>query len=120
MKISLLMLICGFQLMLEKEGAMEIPSSQRMDRKESLAKEHKEEHRAALRRAVTLSVPDAYSPSPYGTFESSSSPISEDSPSSSSKGRHRMTWDDIIEKIFEEDESGQRVIRRTASCDSIM
>ncbi|KAI0489301.1 hypothetical protein KFK09_029143 [Dendrobium nobile] len=92
----------ALDLMLEKERTMEIPSSQRMERKESLAKEHKEEHRAALRRAVTLSVPDAYSPSPYGTFESNSSPISEDSPSSSLKGRQRMTWDEFIDKIFEE------------------
>ncbi|KAL0905123.1 hypothetical protein M5K25_027302 [Dendrobium thyrsiflorum] len=107
----------ALDLMLEKERTMEIPSSQRMDRKESLAKEHKEEHRAALRRAVTLSVPDAYSPSPYGTFESNSSPISEDSPSSSLKARHRMTWDEFIDKIFEEDESGHRVVRRTASSD---
>ncbi|XP_020687655.1 uncharacterized protein LOC110103328 isoform X1 [Dendrobium catenatum] len=105
----------ALDLMLEKERTMEIPSSQRMERKESLAKEHKEEHRAALRRAVTLSVPDAYSPSPYGTFESNSSPISEDSPSSSLKGRHRLTWDEFIDKIFEEDESGHRFIRRTAS-----
>ncbi|XP_020581104.1 uncharacterized protein LOC110025148 [Phalaenopsis equestris] len=110
----------ALDLMLEKEKAMEIPPSQRMDRKESLAKGHNEEHKAALRRAVSLSVPDAYSPSPYGTFESNSSPISEDSPSSSLKVGHRMTWAEVVEKIFERDESGRRVVRRTASCDSIM
>ncbi|KAL0425991.1 UNVERIFIED_CONTAM: hypothetical protein Sradi_1133900 [Sesamum radiatum] len=44
-----------------------IPPAQRMERQASLVKEHMEEHRAAIERAVALDVPHAYSPS-YGTF----------------------------------------------------
>ncbi|CAH9132938.1 unnamed protein product [Cuscuta epithymum] len=54
--------------MLERENAMSIPMQQRMERQASLAREHMEEHKAALKRAVTLNVPHAYSPSCYGTF----------------------------------------------------
>nr|GMD77770.1 putative lipase/calmodulin-binding heat-shock protein [Ipomoea batatas]GMD77818.1 putative lipase/calmodulin-binding heat-shock protein [Ipomoea batatas] len=54
--------------MLEKDHALDIPTQQRMERQASLAKEHREEHRAALQRAVALDVPQAYSPSSYGTF----------------------------------------------------
>lgn len=56
------------QCMLERESSMDIPPEQRMERQTTLDKEHKEEHRAALQRAVALDVPQAYSPSPYGTF----------------------------------------------------
>ena len=55
--------------MLEKDQIMEIPTSQRMERQQTLAKEHSEEYRAALQRAVTLSVPHAYTPFQYGTFD---------------------------------------------------
>ncbi|KAK8965184.1 hypothetical protein KSP40_PGU007301 [Platanthera guangdongensis] len=106
----------ALDLMLEREQAMEIPSSQRMERKDLLAKELSEEHKAALRRAVTLSVPDAYyPPSPYGTFDSNSSPGSEDLSTSSSKTRQRMSWDEFVDKNFDKDEPAQAVIRRTAS-----
>ncbi|XP_019180757.1 PREDICTED: uncharacterized protein LOC109175849 [Ipomoea nil] len=54
--------------MLERDHALDIPTQQRMEREASLAKEHREEHRAALQRAVALDVPQAYSPSSYGTF----------------------------------------------------
>lgn len=48
---------------------MEIPAKQRMERQETLAREHTQEYKAALQRAVTLAVPHAYSPSQYGTFD---------------------------------------------------
>ncbi|KAH6789463.1 alpha/beta-Hydrolases superfamily protein [Perilla frutescens var. frutescens] len=54
--------------MVEKERVMGIPPAQRMERQASLAKEHREEHRAALERAVALDIPHAHSPS-YGTFQ---------------------------------------------------
>ncbi|KAK6162341.1 hypothetical protein DH2020_002182 [Rehmannia glutinosa] len=55
--------------MLEKERIMGIPPAQRMERQVSLAKEHMEEHRAAIERAVALDIPHAYSPPSYGTFQ---------------------------------------------------
>ncbi|KAJ6889514.1 hypothetical protein NC652_030314 [Populus alba x Populus x berolinensis] len=45
------------EIMVEKDHIMEIPAKQRMERQETLAREHSEEYRAALQRAVTLSVP---------------------------------------------------------------
>lgn len=54
--------------LLEKERIMGIPPAQRMERQASLVKEHMEEHRAAIERAVALDIPHAYSPS-YGTFQ---------------------------------------------------
>ncbi|CAH9108246.1 unnamed protein product [Cuscuta epithymum] len=58
----------ALETLLEKDNAMDIPTHQRMERDESLAKEHIQEHKAALQRAVALDVPQAYSPSSYGTF----------------------------------------------------
>ncbi|XWS48454.1 hypothetical protein CRYUN_Cryun13aG0078400 [Craigia yunnanensis] len=57
--------------MLEKDRIMEIPAKQRMERRVTLAREHSDEYKAALQRPVTLSVPHAYSPSQYGTFDES-------------------------------------------------
>lgn len=94
---------------------MEIPPKQRMERKATLAKEHSEEHKAALRRAVTLAVPDAFSPTAYGTFDERPSEAEDSSPSSSTKRRQRMSWNDLIERIFEKDESGHRMLRKSAS-----
>lgn len=56
------------QCMMEKERVMSIPAAQRMERQVSLAKEHRDEYRAALERAVALDIPRAHSPS-YGTFK---------------------------------------------------
>ncbi|KAJ6400564.1 hypothetical protein OIU84_016086 [Salix udensis] len=58
----------ALDLMLEKDRILEIPAQQRMQRQESIAREHSEEYEAALRRAVALQIPRA-APSPsYGTF----------------------------------------------------
>lgn len=97
---------------------MSVPSEQRMERNETLQKEHVEEHRAALRRAVTLSVPDARAPSPYGTFDNDSDgwrqqrqqpERSESFPPAGN--RQRMSWNDLIERVFDKDEDGQIVLR---------
>ncbi|KFK34698.1 hypothetical protein AALP_AA5G180100 [Arabis alpina] len=69
----------ALKLMLEKEKTMEIPEMQRMERQESLAREHNMEYRAALRRAVTLDVPHADSmSSEYGTFDKAQEDQTED------------------------------------------
>ncbi|KAE8077720.1 hypothetical protein FH972_016255 [Carpinus fangiana] len=59
----------ALDLMIEKDQIMEIPAKHRMERQETLAREHTQEYKAALQRAVTLAVPHAYSPSQYGTFD---------------------------------------------------
>ncbi|KAL3622090.1 hypothetical protein CASFOL_033501 [Castilleja foliolosa] len=59
----------AFHFMLEKERITSIPPAQRMERQASLAKEHNEEYKAALERAIALYVYHAYSPPSYGTFQ---------------------------------------------------
>lgn len=104
--------------MLEQDPIMGIPAQQKMERQETLAREHNEEHRAALRRAVTLAVPHAFSPSRYGTFEDqevgeNSNMSSGDSSSRSSQNsKPRETWDELIEHLFEKNESGHLVLKK--------
>lgn len=92
----------ALDLMLEKYQTMEIPAKQRMERQETLAREHSEEYKAALQRAVTLSVPHAYNPSQYGTFdaleegEHSDRSVGESSRGSSQKTKKIESWDEII------------------------
>ncbi|CAD6220018.1 unnamed protein product [Miscanthus lutarioriparius] len=104
----------ALDLMLEEEDTLAVPSEQRMERNETLQKEHVEEHRAALRRAVTLSVPDARSPSPYGTFDDVGQHHHQPERSESfppAGPRQRMSWNDLIERVFDKDEDGQIVLR---------
>lgn len=72
-----------------------------MVRKASIAKEHQEEHRAALQRAVALDVPQAYSPSAYGTFheieEGENSDRNEVSFASSNR---RKSWNELVKLLF--------------------
>lgn len=104
--------------MLEQDPIMEIPPNQKMERQQTLAREHSEEYKAALRRAVTLAVPHAFSPSRYGTFEEQEvgenlSMSSGDSSSGSShNSKPRETWDELIEHLFEKNESGHMVLKK--------
>ncbi|KAK8576608.1 hypothetical protein V6N13_032527 [Hibiscus sabdariffa] len=112
-------------LMLEKDRIMEIPEKQRMERQETLAREHNEEHRAALQRAVTLSVPYAYSPSGYGTFDEledgenspQSSGDAESSMRPSGKGKNKESWNELIERLLDRDESGHKVLKKSHTFD---
>ncbi|TVU10618.1 hypothetical protein EJB05_44161, partial [Eragrostis curvula] len=109
------------QLMLEDEDTMEVPSEQRMERNQTLQREHDEEHKAALRRAVTLSVPDARAPSPYGTFDGDERRrhYPERSESFPPVGaRQRMNWNDLIEQVFDRDDDGQIVLRGSSGSPS--
>lgn len=106
------------QLMREKDHTLEIPPKQRMERQDSLAKEHSQEYKAALRRAVTLDVPHAFLPSQYGTFdEKLDDEDSQQSVGSSAKSTGRESWDELIERLFERDESGDMVLRRPLIAD---
>ncbi|PON51727.1 Mono-/di-acylglycerol lipase [Parasponia andersonii] len=101
----------ALELVSEKDHIMEIPAKQRMERQETLAKEKSEEYKAALQRAVTLAVPHAYSPSQYGTFDdeggsSAGSTPGESSFDSSRKTKGKETWDELIERLFDKDDSG--------------
>ncbi|KAJ9545755.1 hypothetical protein OSB04_025462 [Centaurea solstitialis] len=99
----------ALDLMLEKDPIMEIPAKQKMERQQSLAKEHGEQHEAALHRAVKLAVPHAFIPSRYGTFHDS------ETGESSRKHTPGVSWDDLIESLFEKDESGHIVFKKPHS-----
>nr|GMC93038.1 Mono-/di-acylglycerol lipase [Ipomoea batatas]GMC94470.1 Mono-/di-acylglycerol lipase [Ipomoea batatas]GMD02258.1 Mono-/di-acylglycerol lipase [Ipomoea batatas] len=107
----------ALDLLQEKEAAMKIPETQRMERQQSLAKEHSEEYKAALRRAVTLEVPHAFSPSEYGTFddkddECSDTSVGDSSTGSSKKSRGRENWDEVIDRLFDKDDSGHIMLKK--------
>ncbi|GMI99624.1 hypothetical protein like AT3G49050 [Hibiscus trionum] len=111
----------AMDLMLEKDRIMEIPAKQRMERQETLAKEKSQEYKAALQRAVSLSVPHAYSPSIYGTFDESDDgeknsleSSSEWSVGSSGKSKNKESWNELIERLFDkDDESRHRVLKKS-------
>ncbi|KAK4770295.1 hypothetical protein SAY87_030827 [Trapa incisa] len=115
----------ALDLMLEKDHIMEIPVKQRMERQETIEKEHTEEYKAALKRAVTLAVPHAFSPSQYGTFdeqhdddeegqESNLSSRGDTSSVSSSRGKNKNeSWDVLIERLFDRDESGYMTLKES-------
>ncbi|KAK2999282.1 hypothetical protein RJ639_024104 [Escallonia herrerae] len=106
----------AFEIMLEKEKIMDIPPTQRMERQTSLAKEHSEEHRAALQRAVALDVPDACWPSAYGTFDETEGREGADRShgeySFMSSKRGRESWDGLVVRLFDTDESGHMVLKK--------
>lgn len=110
----------AFDLMLEKDQIMEIPAKQRMERLESVAREHTEEYKAALKRAAALDVPQAYSPSAYGTFSEmgegegggeNSGRLSEEQVPILSSRRRRESWNGLVGRLFHRDDSGQMVLR---------
>lgn len=110
----------ALELMLEKDPIMEIPQNQKMQRQETLAREHGEEYRAALQRAVTLAVPHAFMPSQYGTFDEPTEGEQSDQSSSSKSSKrspNRETWDELIERLFERDESGHMVLKKSPNTD---
>ncbi|XP_031391692.1 uncharacterized protein LOC116203871 [Punica granatum] len=116
----------AIDLMLEKDHIMEVPPKQRMERQETIEKEHTEEYQAALKRAVTLAVPHAFSPSQYGTFNEQQDKEEEGQESgrsskgdasfsvgSSHKNSKNESWDELIERLFDRDESGHMTLKKS-------
>lgn len=107
----------ALDLMLERDKTMEIPVSQRMERQVSIVREHDEEYKAALQRAVDLDIPLAYPPT-YGTFDEveveaeSSGTSSEEAPLLSSR-RRKESWDGFVKRLFHVNESGQMVFKKS-------
>ncbi|KAL0403151.1 UNVERIFIED_CONTAM: hypothetical protein Sradi_1955900 [Sesamum radiatum] len=112
----------ALQLMREEDHVLEIPAKQRMERQKTLAKEHREEHEAALHRAVTLAVPHAFLPSQYGTFaekddDASMNTAGDSSTGSSAKSTRKESWYELIDRLFERDESGHMVLKKPLLAD---
>ncbi|KAK4363076.1 hypothetical protein RND71_018317 [Anisodus tanguticus] len=109
----------ALELMQKRDHVMEIPVKQKMERQQTLTREHNEEHKAALQRAVTLAVPHAFSPY-YGTFdelekEQSDKLVGDSSTGSSTKCKTKDNWDELIERLYEKDESGHMILKRSGS-----
>ncbi|KAH1085783.1 hypothetical protein GLYMA_07G071100v4 [Glycine max] len=109
----------ALDLMRDKdEQHMEIPEEQKMERHESIAREHSEEYHAALKRAVALDIPQAYSPSLYGTFNQID--VGEDSGRSSVLGsslshkKRAQNWNEFVGRLFDVDDSGHMVFKKTS------
>ncbi|PKU63539.1 hypothetical protein MA16_Dca026198 [Dendrobium catenatum] len=100
------------------------PTQQKMERKQTLEKEYK----GALERAVTLNVPHAISPLEPTEGEIDSAPLKNQnegvissSHSENQNGTHskteskpsgRTNWDELVEKLFTRNESGNFVLRK--------
>ncbi|KAL8139175.1 hypothetical protein V2J09_005176, partial [Rumex salicifolius] len=107
----------ALNLMLEKDQIMEIPYKQRMERQEVVAREHSQEHKEALQRAYALDVPHSSPPpSIYGTFNEQQSVIRSygngESSLCSSK-RRKESWGELFNRIFDTDESGDIVLKKS-------
>ncbi|CAK9328852.1 unnamed protein product [Citrullus colocynthis] len=107
----------ALDIMMENDKALEIPVQQRMQRQASVERGHGEEYKAALERAAALEIPDENLPLTYGTFseleegENSSQSIKDASVTSSTK--QRDSWDKFIKRFFDEDQSGQMVLKKS-------
>ncbi|XP_022995690.1 uncharacterized protein LOC111491150 [Cucurbita maxima] len=109
----------ALELMHKDDKALQIPPQQKMERQETLAREHSEEYKAALQRAVTLAVPHAYALAPYGTFgQTDDGEEEEESPGSSGGGssrRKKETWNELIERLYDKDDSRSAVLKKSVS-----
>ncbi|KAJ8437217.1 LOW QUALITY PROTEIN: hypothetical protein Cgig2_012486 [Carnegiea gigantea] len=111
----------ALELMREEFDVMEIPPKQKMERQLTITREHNQEYKAALYRAASLSVPDSYS-SEYGTFddhedetEHSDGSFQERSAGGSSTRNKKETWDELVARLFDKDESGHLIPKKLHS-----
>lgn len=101
------------------------PPSQKMERKQTLEKEHKD----ALERIVSLNVPNAEPPiSKTAKGSSDDTPVKiiiedssddtpveikiEESSSNNLNSSGKTNWDELVEKLFHRNESGNLVLKR--------
>ncbi|GMH17257.1 hypothetical protein Nepgr_019098 [Nepenthes gracilis] len=112
----------ALDLLLKRDEAMKIPVNQRMQRQEMLAREHSQEYEVALQKAAataaaTEDVPYSYLPS-YGTFtemvpgDCMSRSIGGASRSSLPSDWRKESWGELIERLFDTDESGNMVLKK--------
>lgn len=117
----------AMDLMLEKDQMMEIPAKQRMERQEITAREHSEEHKAALERAVELDVPHALAPYQYGTFDEEEEEGQDEGScrsmeasllgSSRRTGSEKESLDALTECLLDKDETGHINLKKSPSND---
>lgn len=100
------------------------PPVQRIERQHTLEKEHKK----ALERAVTLNIPHAvptdtdeelsvHKEDDSGRGVTETAFLIEDASTSTSHSTDaRTNWNDVVEKLFAQDETGKLTLNKEASC----
>ncbi|GER34857.1 calmodulin-binding heat-shock protein [Striga asiatica] len=84
------------------------PEVQRLDRKQTLEKEHND----ALERAVTLNIPYAVKSAEKNSYADTQ----EGSSGMHSSGKDgRTNWDEVVEKLFKRSESGKLLLKGNAA-----
>lgn len=89
------------------------PKVQKLDRKETLEKEHKD----ALDRAVSLNIPHAVASAEEETWGNTENGSPDDT-GNSSKTEHmdaRTNWNNLVKKLFKKTESGNLILKQGAS-----
>lgn len=122
--LSAKMLIVTLQRLkeLNAETITTPPRVQKLDRKQTLEKEHKD----ALERAVSLNIPHAEQECSGKSEEGGSSrdksveTCEDDTKHSSDKDKPfqknaKTNWDEVVGKLFERDESGKLLLRKNDS-----
>lgn len=103
------------QRMKESAEATDPPLQQKMERKLSLEQEHKD----ALERAVSLNVPHAVSSTEQPCDDTNPSPLDNPGEATScrSSKSSRTNWDELVEKLFTKNASGNLVLKRDINVD---
>ena len=89
------------------------PKVQKLERRQTIEKEHKD----ALERAISLNVPYAV---PASEDEKREAPQSEtedvtDTKLKSTGGSGRINWEHVVQKLFKKSESGDLVLYRDSN-----
>lgn len=91
------------------------PKVQKLERLQTIEKEHKD----ALERAVSLNVPHAVAtdeePLNEQNTEASDSRNDDTQESTSKSSRGRTNWDEVVEKLFKKNRSGNLQLNRDAN-----
>ncbi|CAL9126545.1 unnamed protein product [Musa acuminata var. zebrina] len=93
------------------------PPQQKMDRKQSFEQEHK----AALEKAVSLNIPHAVAVTEEASEATITAPSEGQQGATSgggSKSSGRANWDQLVEKLFSKNESGNLVLKKDINIDS--
>lgn len=100
----------ALDIMNESAGATQPPSQQKMERKQSL----QQEHRDALERAVSLSIPHALPPTEQPSDDISVAPPGNQNEAIShgTSKSSRANWDELAQKLLARTASGNLVLKR--------
>ncbi|ERM94151.1 hypothetical protein AMTR_s00010p00164460 [Amborella trichopoda] len=103
----------ALDLMTERMTKTTAPPPQRIERLQTIEKEHKD----ALERAVSLNVPHAISPMEDQDNNMETMTSQTDGETSSRSGPKRTNWDEVVQKLFQKDKSGKLSLKKDISAD---